>query len=305
MSPTDLTRIMIASDSNDGMDTALAKAARLLEQQDSGQIRVVRSSYDRIAEEPAEIMPREERQTLIDALLRADREALQQLIDAQRPHGHPIDTEVLWRKQAADAIVEAAGKWPAQLLIKPASQHHGLADFLHTPLDWALSRQAPCPVLISRNSWDAGVQRILAAVDMGDPEHVSLNGEILREACRLGLLLGAEVHVATAYPDLGQAVNELQVAQDFAGIKASMRENRQQALNTLLQNLELSVHQIHLLEGKAMHVIPALARDLDAPLSVLGTAARRGVSRLLIGNTAEALMARMAGDLLTVRAPWS
>lgn len=305
MSTTDVTRIMIASDSNDGMETALAKAARLLDGQEAGQIRVVRTSYDRIAEEPAEVMPRTEQQALIDALMRADREALQQLIDRQQPHGHDVDMELLWRKQAADAIVEAAAKWPAQLLIKPASRHHGLTDFLHTPLDWALSRQAPCPVLISRNGWNTGVQRILAAVDTGDPDHASLNGEILRQACRVGRILGAEVHVASAYPDLGQAVNELQVAQDFAGIKTNMRENRQRALSTLLQELELTVHQIHLLEGKAVHVIPTLARELDAPLSVFGTAARSGVSRLLLGNTAEALMARMAGDLLTVRAPWS
>jgi nucleotide-binding universal stress UspA family protein len=52
-------------------------------------------------------------------------------------------------------------------------------------------------------------------------------------------------------------------------------------------------------------VIPELANDLGATLTVLGTAARTGLSKLLIGNTAEDMIGRIRGDVVTVREPWS
>lgn len=299
-----LKRIMVASDNVQGMAEALHKAVALAAGDADAQLRVLRASYDRIAEEPPEILPGEERQALIDSIMRTEQEALEMLIEPLQPATGSVTADLLWRKDAAPAIVEAATAWHAQLLIKPVS-HHGIGDFLHTPLDWALMRQAACPVLVSRGEWSNPAGCILAAVDIGDREHDALCGEILRRACQLGRILGVDVHVASAYPDLGQTVNELQIATDFQGIKASMRDSRQHALNAMLASLDLSVTETHLLEGKAIHVIPALARRLEASVTVLGTAARRGVSKLIIGNTAEDLISRMKSDLLTVRAPWS
>jgi universal stress protein E len=299
-----LRRIMIASDSEQGMAEALHKAGTLAAGDAEAQLRVLRASYDRIAEEPAEILPADEREALIGSIMRTEQEALAALTEPLQSRVRNVTAELLWRKDAAPAIAEAATAWHAQLLVKPVS-HHGLGDFLHTPLDWALMRQAPCPVLVSRGAWGDPAGCVLAAVDIGDREHEALCGEILRRACQLGGILGVDVHVASAYPNLGQSVNELQIATDFQGIKASMRDSRQRALNAMLESLELRVTETHLLEGKAVHVIPALARRLGASLTVLGTAARRGVSKLIIGNTAEDLISRMECDLLTVRAPWS
>jgi len=52
-------------------------------------------------------------------------------------------------------------------------------------------------------------------------------------------------------------------------------------------------------------VIPQLEEELQPALTVLGTAARRGLGSLVIGNTAENLLGRLRGDLVTVREPWS
>lgn len=295
---------MVASDNLQGMVEALHKAVTLAAGDAGAQLRVLRASYDRIAEEPAEVLPGAEKEALIDSIKRTELAAVETLVEPLRSRVGDVTAELLWRKDAAPAIVEQATAWHAQLVIKPVS-HHGLGDFLHTPLDWALMRQAACPVLISRGGWSDPTGCILAAVDIGDREHDALCGEILRRACQLGRILGVDVHVASAYPDLGQTVNELQIATDFQGIKTSMRDSRQHALNAMLTSLELSVTETHLLEGKAVHVIPALARRLGASLTVVGTAARRGVSKLIMGNTAEDLISRMECDLLTVRAPWS
>ena len=180
-----------------------------------------------------------------------------------------------------------------------------LQSFLRQPVDWTLMRQAPCPVLVSTAAAWTTPGSLLAAVDVADAEHDSLNREILRRTGQLAAIIGARVHIVTVYPDLGQTVNQLQVATDYAGIKADMRDNRHRRLNELLGDIDLEPAGIHLLEGRPERVIPALAAHLRASLTVLGTAARRGVGKLFIGNTAEDLIGRLPGDLMTVRAPWS
>ncbi|MFU8817200.1 MAG: universal stress protein [Pseudomonadales bacterium] len=304
MTPKQLRRVMIANDSLDGMERALDKAA-MIEHYSGAEVLVVATVYDRIAEEPAEVLPRHEQAQLIEALKAAERQALQRLVEPYRPRLASLETRLVWAKNAADGIVEAASRWNAELLIKPVSEHHPIADYLHTPLDWALTRHAPCAVLISKGASWTPPGPILAAVDVADEAHHSLSREVLRMAGLLASILGTELHVVTAYPDLGQSVNELQVATDYAGIKTDMWESRSRLLSATVGELALTPSQTHVLEGKPGRVIPALVRELKPALTVLGTAARRGLSKLVIGNTSEDLVGRIEGDLVTVRDPWS
>jgi nucleotide-binding universal stress UspA family protein len=146
---------------------------------------------------------------------------------------------------------------------------------------------------------------VLAAVDVTDVRHLALTREALTTAATLAGVLGVPLHIATAYPTLGQGVGDLQVAMDYAGIKADMRANRTTALAHWIESLQLGVGETHVLEGKPAVVIPELANDLDATLTVLGTAARTGLGKLIIGNTAEDMIGRIRGDVVTVREPWS
>jgi universal stress protein E len=304
MTATDLRRLMVANDSRDALAAALDKAARI-EQASGAEILIVETFYDPIADEPAETLPREERDRLVASLRDAEQEALTTAIAPLRERVAALDCRLIWARDADASIVDAATEWRAQLLIKPVSEHHPVADFFHTPLDWALMRHAPCAVLISKASSWAASGRVLAAVDAGDEGHAALNREILRRAAALAAILGAELHVATAYPDLGQSPGELQVADDFAGIKADMRESRRRTLSGMLEELQIAAAEMHFLEGRPGTLIPGLARRLQATLTVLGTAARRGVAKLVIGNTAEDLIGRLESDLVTVREPWS
>ncbi len=300
----ELRRVAVANDSLDGMDRALEKAARI-EHYSGAEILVVEALYDPIAEEPPEVLPREEQARLMEALKAAERQGLERLAAPLRQRVAGIDTRLIWAKDAAAGLIEAVSHWAAQLVIKPVSRHHPIADYLHTPLDWALMRDAPCPVLVSKGpSWQ-NPRRVLAAVDAGDERHAALSREILRTASALAAVLGTELHVVTAYPDLGQQVSDLQVAPDFEGIKKDMRDARSRTLETMIRTLDIRVAEVHVLEGKPTHVIPALAERLDATVTVLGTAARRALGKLVFGNTSEDLIGRLGGDLVTVHAPWS
>lgn len=292
-------KVMIANDKLDGLDLALPKAA-MIEHYSGASIHVIEVVYDTVAEEPANILPPAEQANLIEGLKAAERNGLKRLIAPYEGRVAEIEARVVWHKGAADGILGELDD--IDFLIKPISRHQGLIDRLHAPLDWALTRSAPCPVLISKNDW-TNTNVVLAALDAGDESHQKLNSAILATAASLSKILGCDLQVVSAYPSLGQSVNELQVAMDYDGIKADMRETRQALIDALITDLAAPVSEVHLLEGHARDTIPELANDMGAVLTVLGTAARRGLSQLILGNTAEAIIGSLEGDLVTVRDP--
>lgn len=292
-----LNKVMVASDTLDGMDVALQKAA-VIEHYSGAAVHIVEVIYDTIAEEPAKVLPPADQANLIENLKAAERNALKRLAEPYRGKVAELETRVVWHKQSAEGILrELPG---VDFLIKPIARHHGVLDRLHAPLDWTLTREAPCPVLISKQPWK-DIHTVLAALDAGDESHQSLNRAILGTAMELSLILGCRLDVVCAYPSLGQTVNELQVAMDYQGIKEDMRATRQALIDDLIRELDAPVREIHLLEGSARDAIPELANRMGAVLTVLGTAARRGLSQLLLGNTSEAIIGALEGDLVTVR----
>ncbi len=299
-----ISRIIVANDSLEGMPEALEKAA-LVEHYSGADVDVVEVVYDTIAEEPPEVLPTDQQTRLIEALKAAERTGLRHLIEPHKDHVAAIEPQVIWNKHPDRAILRSVGKAADQLLIKPVSRHRQLADYFQTPLDWALMRQAPCAVLISKGPGWAEPGSVLAAVDVGDAAHDALCREILVTAATLAKVLGTDLHIVAAYPNLGQSINELQVAMDYEGIKADMRDSRARTIARWTETLGLQVAEVHLLEGKPTEVIPELANRLEATLTVLGTAARKGLKKLLIGNTAETIIGRLHGDIVTVREQWN
>ena len=58
--------------------------------------------------------------------------------------------------------------------------------------------------------------------------------------------------------------------------------------------------RIHMPVGKVGQVVNATARKIDADLIVLGSAARRGISARLLGNSAERILSCAPCDVLVV-----
>src|SRR5690606_15053039 len=59
----------------------------------------------------------------------------------------------------------------------------------------------------------------------------------------------------------------------------------------------------HLLQGSAIQVLPHLVEQVRADLVVMGTVARTGISGLIIGNTAEAILDQLKCSVLAVKPP--
>jgi nucleotide-binding universal stress UspA family protein len=58
---------------------------------------------------------------------------------------------------------------------------------------------------------------------------------------------------------------------------------------------------LHLVEGEAGTVIPAIAAEERIDLIIMGTVARLGLEGYFIGNTAETVLQRVDCSVLTVK----
>ena len=88
---------------------------------------------------------------------------------------------------------------------------------------------------------------------------------------------------------------------DYDGIKEDMLQARETALSETLDRLRIEPTQVDIIAGKPAAAIATLEHKLKPRLTVLGTSARSGLKKLFIGNTAEDLLRRLHGDVLTVR----
>ncbi len=202
-------------------------------------------------------------------------------------HLHPTDA-ILAERQASDC----------DLVIKQHYPDNPLTKSLLTPEDWKLLRHCPVPVLLvkTKRPWTGGL--VLAAMDVDNPEdvHRELQANIIVHAVDLAELIQGSVHAACAYPQTFFSSADSS-SPKLDGNAAHCLE----ACSWFQNEYELHDHQLHILEGPAKAVIAQIAHELEAVVTVIGTVARSGLSGMLIGNTAEALLDRVESDVLVLK----
>lgn len=172
-----------------------------------------------------------------------------------------------------------------------------------------LVRACPTPVWVMCPS-RAQKLRVLALVDPDPSDQVrdSLNDSVLELATSVTRWDDGELHVAHAWQLYGESLmrSPLFSAIPSAEIDKMLHEVGEESA-TRLENLaerhgiaELG-GQTHLVKGAPADVLPELAERLEINLIVMGTVARRGLSGLIMGNTAEAMMRAVRCSILTVK----
>jgi nucleotide-binding universal stress UspA family protein len=293
-----INRILVANDSYEGMEPALEKAA-VIEHYTGAEVEVATVVYDPIDEQA---IPEVEKARLIEAFMAAERAGLRHLLEPFRDKIAWSEPRVLWGKRAEDAILDEVRARDIDLVIKPmAETGGGVAGFLHTPLDWRLIRNATVPVLISKSEEWRSDGPILVALDAADQKHRDLNEKLLDTTAAFARVLNAPVRVVSAYPDLGQGVNDYQVAVDFEGIKREMRASLETELKRLVETSDLDNAVTDIFEGTPATVIDGVVDEHKPSLVILGTSAHSGVAKLLLGNTVEKILPRIAADVVTLR----
>ena len=232
----------------------------------------------------------------------------------------PINASVTFGSQTAN-IIALVEKTQADLVIKQADD-----DVLERWFgndDVNLLRQCPCPVWITHQGQAEKYKTIVAAVDLNyhyAPDVVAqkraLNMEILRHATRIALLEFAQLHIVHVYDVVPESILRdgfIQFDQPaLQEEKALIAQERQTVLDELMAMLASEVEDATLtflrptttlIEGEPAIKLGQFVKQADADLLVMGTAGRKGVAGLLLGNTTESVIHQVECALVAVKTP--
>ena len=227
-----------------------------------------------------------------------------------------IRLEVLVGKTYLEAI-RAVLKNGFDLLVKPA-ENPAWMNRLFGSDDLHLLRKCPCPVWLMKPPEQSNYSNILAAVDFElNPMHSEhgLNRQILEMAASLALSDFASLHIVHAWEALADKTllsrggMSAEVVANFIESEQTRHRNELYRLAEELRGwigkeaYDYLSPRVHLPEGSAKKVIAPLADRLQADLVVMGTVARTGISGLIIGNTAEAILDQLACSVLAIKPP--
>lgn len=223
---------------------------------------------------------------------------LETLAGELQGEGYSVSTEQFWQDNLQQTIASVQQAEGCGLVIKQHVPDNPLKKALLTPDDWKILRHCPVPVLMvkSERPWTGGA--VLAAVDVGnhDGEHRTLHASIINHGFDIARLAHGELHVLTAHPS-----PMLSAADPTFQLKDSIEARYRQQCQAFQQEYAIADDRLHIEEGPADVLIPYVAQQLGAVVTVIGTVARSGLSGALIGNTAEVVLDNLESDVLVLK----
>ena len=159
-----------------------------------------------------------------------------------------------------------------------------------------LIRNCPSSVWIVKAEHCGSPKVVLATTDFSDS---SLKA--VREGLRVAQLAQSEFHLLYVIEELDEEL--IKRSPHGSPMRKDINVYSRQRLESFVRLLETDpgrVH-LHLSLGTAWQEISRTAQKLGADLVVIGTLGRTGVSRLLLGNTAEKVLETCDSSLLTVK----
>jgi len=169
-----------------------------------------------------------------------------------------------------------------------------------------LVRECPCPTLLARPGRRRRY-RVLIAIDPAplDRRNAAMNALLLETGIAMADVDKQEPHVLHAwdvYDERYLRRHGLR-ADEMEQFVVKAQEKAREALERTIApyRRHLSARHVHVERGTPRKVIPAFVVNHGIELLVIGTVARSGLARHLIGNTAEVLLGQMPCSMLVVR----
>jgi nucleotide-binding universal stress UspA family protein len=169
-----------------------------------------------------------------------------------------------------------------------------------------LLRKCPVPVWV-HSPLSATADALVVAIGPIDEATDELNLKLLQLGSSLARSTASELHVVHAWrlegetmlrsPRLAYSTDEI---DEMGG---EIRLEAESGLHRLLGQIEgaAEMAKIHIRKGHAGDVIPQIINEINPNAIVMGTVARTGIPGLIIGNTAERVLASVNRSVLAVK----
>ena len=231
-----------------------------------------------------------------ERILFARRRQLEELAAPLRARGVSVAVDVVWDFPFDEAIVRKVAATRPWLVAKDTEHHNIVQRTLLTNTDWHLIRHCSAPLWLVKPRALAARPRILAAVD---PVHehdkpVALDDAIFRFAKMFTKYADGDLEILHAFA----LPMDLELPPDVRELV--LREHRE-AMMVFIETYGIPRESVHLVEGRAHECLQRAAVEHSADVVVMGAIARRGLSRVFIGSTAERVLDRLPCDLVIVK----
>ena len=214
--------------------------------------------------------------------------------------GETLNSNMVWGRRWHLNVLTEAKNIGAELIVKAVGKHSRIAEFLQTPEDWHLLREAECPVWMV-NGDTSQIDKVAASFSVLDEtaEHRLLGSRVVDMARQMAWALKVPLEVVTVIPDLNSSqAAASRVPLLLGDVQARARARAEKLLADELERLGISPDCAVVLEGHP-HMALADAAGCSG-LLVIGSVAHRGISGKLIGNTSEKVLHHLAGDVVVV-----
>jgi universal stress protein E len=209
-----------------------------------------------------------------------------------------------WDYPAHEAVLRHAQRIGADLIVTERHAHGVSTSWGLHSADWELLRLSQKPVLLVKDARPYTQPVVLAAVD---PLHrhakpAELDREIGALAASVSTALQGACHFVYAIPGTaGLQFEQIAGATVATPVVDPERAQAQEALDQLLQALQLAPQSVQLQVGSPTQAILQSSHKLHASIVVMGAMSRSGLKGLIIGNTAEQIIDQIGCDLLVVK----
>jgi nucleotide-binding universal stress UspA family protein len=206
-------------------------------------------------------------------------------------------------------------------LVVKAVENTDFMKRLFGSVDMHLLRKCPCPIWLIKTPEKSKYNHVLAAVDFdfdslqAVASEQAFNNEILDRAAAFALSDKAFLHLVHAWEAFAE--KSMIAHGDISSESVAAHVQKQQLIHqkelyrlgeALSDRIGTNAYNklspsFHLPKGPAKKLIAPLAAELGVDLVVMGTVARTGISGLIIGNTAEAILDQLACSVLAIKPP--
>jgi len=165
-----------------------------------------------------------------------------------------------------------------------------------------LLRTAACPVWIVKPEEVREIREIVVATDMSEACLVALHTGIYTAR-----LLQAKLFVVHAleYPFEAYLRTAGIAEEEVHRIRHDLRTEAQAKIDAQLEKTDFRTLQhglkTEILEGSPDEILPKFVTENAVDLLIMGTHGHTGISRMLLGNTAERMLPHIQASVLTVR----
>ncbi len=242
------------------------------------------------------------------SLLARHTKQLDELAAPLRAQGLDVHTDARWDYPLHEAIIRKAVEWGADLVVKDTHHHSVLQRSIFSNTDWNLIRQCPAQLLLVKPRVTGHVPSVVAAVDPLHPrdKEASLDERILTAAQELAHLFAGQTHVLHTF-DISPVITSyadgmvMPIAIPLADTAAELEKNHTEAVRALADKHGIPRERVYVVQGHTRDVLVSSCDRLRADFVVMGAVSRSALERLFIGSTAEAVLDRLACDVLIVK----